>query len=33
MDRLDRHGNLAEDPHLVAGKEQLGLLKVRHLQV
>ena len=34
MDRLESHSNLAEDHHLVAGKEQqLGVLEVRHFQV
>jgi hypothetical protein len=32
MDRLDSHGDLAEDPHLVAGKAKLAVLEVRHLQ-
>ena len=33
MDRLDSHGNLAEDPHFVSGKAKLAVLEVRHLKV
>ena len=32
MDCLDSHGDLAEDPHLVASEEELAVLEVRHIK-